>query len=216
VYFRDPINSIKIYARHDISPIKMKYTADDMGKLNYYQYRIKISKSTHVQGDPLFDCTEYSTNDTYNQCVQKELIDLVEKKLGCAPPLIAGHYNNTCNKTFNLTATEDSAIMLMFWDIYYGTYKPEICKDPCTHTSFKEYLMFKVPKANNDYGFTFDSEVAVTRSTFSVSSQTFLTRLGGTVSCLSLLTTRRGSAPRPTSSSCRVVQSKIYKDNFLL
>jgi hypothetical protein len=124
VFFRDPINSVNLYARHDM-PIKMKYTVDDMGKVNYYQYHIKISQAVHVRGDPLFDCTDYNTNHSYNTCVQTELIALFEEMLGCAPPFIAGYNNNICNKAFNLT--KDAEIADLFWSIYYGAYKPETC-----------------------------------------------------------------------------------------
>jgi hypothetical protein len=148
VFFRDPINSVNLYARHD-KPIRMKYTVDDMGNFNYHQYNIKISQSFHVHDDPLFGCTMYNANHSYNTCVQTELIALFEEMLGCAPPFVSGNYNNICNTVFNLT--KEAEIAALFWSIYYGAYKPETCKMPCTQTAFDEHLMFKVPTSTGPF-----------------------------------------------------------------
>jgi hypothetical protein len=159
----------------------MNYDRDD----NSFEYifGIKISQSTHVSGDTLLDCTEYSAGHSYNGCVKKELVDLYEENLGCGPPLLAGNYSNICNKTFNLTTSEDAKIKHMFWDIY-GTYRPTTCKVPCTKTTFEPYLKHEIGTnhPHNSFIFYIDPKVSVTRSVFSISTQTLLTRLGGSVS----------------------------------
>ena len=40
-------------------------------------YHTKISRFEHVEEDPLFSCTAYTADYSYNDCVQDELLELL-------------------------------------------------------------------------------------------------------------------------------------------
>ena len=67
-------------------------------------YRTRISKSEHVTGDPLFDCTVYTTDNSYDDCIRSELKDLFQNEIACQPPNFANNRNETCNQKFNVSA----------------------------------------------------------------------------------------------------------------
>ena len=54
-------------------------------------FKTKISMFEHAQDDPLFQCAVYTTDNsmTANDCIQEELLGLIEEEIGCQPPLLA-------------------------------------------------------------------------------------------------------------------------------
>ena len=83
IYFMDKTNSIKIYPdEKDMAGNSLKVRIAK--KSNYMStYKTEIFRSHHVHGDPLFKCTEYTLNNSYNDCIQNELLDPFNKILGC-------------------------------------------------------------------------------------------------------------------------------------
>ena len=64
IFLLDRANSAQLY------PDKMKMMGDPIIVRSgpyWYTFQTKISKSEHVQGDPLFDC------DSYDKCIRKDL-----------------------------------------------------------------------------------------------------------------------------------------------
>ena len=83
IYFVDRINSVQIYPdvnRIVGNPLKVRLTDHS----NYLSmYKTKMARSHHVEGDPLFKCTEYTLNNSYNDCLQNELLGSFHEILGC-------------------------------------------------------------------------------------------------------------------------------------
>ena len=96
---------------------------------------------------------------------------MFEKILDCVPPWYTGTSKIVCDKVFNMTKTEDEQIKTMF--------QPQTCKIPCTETVFETQLLFKNPSLDPVMSLNFDPIVQVTRSSFSISVQTLVGRLGG-------------------------------------
>ena len=187
VHLDDPANSIQVYPQgfqmHG-SRIKMRLKANISQQSSYYKfiYKIKISRSYHVPGDSHQDCTEYSINQTYNDCVQDEISNVFLQAIGCVPPLLAKNTNATCNRVLNLTSVEGDVISHLLYRIYSVGFKSANCKTPCTTTTFTTELVTKTPYSVDVFVLAFDPVVSVTRTSFSISPQTLVTRLGGSVS----------------------------------
>ena len=186
LHFNDPINSVRIYpttlqSKGDV--IKIPIRKNNLQSRQYnVNFRTKAFSSVHVENDPLLDCTKYSTNWTYNDCIQEELSKWFDIELGCHAPLYAKERGNICDQVFNLTSEEDKKVKQMFWEIA-DYFVPKSCKTPCVLRSFATQLTYKSPTdANPLIGITFDPVVSVTRSSFSLSGENLATMVGGSVS----------------------------------
>ena len=183
IYFMDKTNSLKIYPdEKDMAGNPLKFRI--VKKSNYIStYKTEIFRSHHVQGDPLFKCTEYTLNNSYNDCIQNELLDSFHKILGCQPPLLGKDPNRMCNGRFNISKTEKRELKNLFQKIHHHDVKFK-CEPPCTTNLYTTRLLDNtIPHASDTLLLlVFDRTLQVTRSTFSIDSQTFLARLGGSVS----------------------------------
>ena len=207
IYFMDNTNSLKIYPNEDDivgSPLKVSLA----GLSNFDStYKTKISRSQHVEGDPLFQCTGYTLNNSYNDCIQNELLESFHHILGCQPPLLENDPSRLCDVRFNFSVGEEKRVGDMFWQIFQhdATFK---CKTPCTTNKYTTSLLHTVPQPGSTIvNVVFDRTVEVTRSTFNINGQTLLTRLGGSVSSgrtlLWILVTLLGA-------------SQVISDNFTI
>ena len=180
----DKTNSIEIYPdENDILGNSLKVR---LGKYRsrISTYKIKISRSHHVQGDPLLQCTEYTRNNPYNDCIQKELLGSLNDIIGCRPPLLGKDLGNICNGRFNFSTAKEMQIKKMFQQIYRHDMKFK-CRKPCTTNMYRSRLLHNVPHPDTRrriVQMVFDKTLRVSRSTFSIDSQTFLARMGGSVS----------------------------------
>ena len=166
------------------SPIRMGIKVNNSPPSSHYKliYKIKISRSYHVPGDSHQDCTEYRRNQTYNDCVQDEISNVFLQAIGCVPPLLAKNTSDMCDKVFNLTENKGKRISHLLYGIYSVGFKSVRCKTPCITTIFTSELVTRAPSSVDVFILAFDPVVSVTRTSFSISPQTLLTRLGGSVS----------------------------------
>ena len=144
-------------------------------------FKTKISRSQHVQGDPLFDCSVYSKDNSYNDCLQNEINELLTEGIGCLPPLYTPDLNNLCNQKFNLSATRDKEIFDLLVQLKHQDWKSE-CKNPCTRSKYTSRYLTSTPWTYTALNIVFERTVDVTRSRFSINEQTLLIKLGGAVS----------------------------------
>ena len=80
-----------------------------------------------------------------------------------------------------MTETEGKQIRTMF-RMVLPRFQPQTCKTPCTETVFETQLLSSNPSHDHIMALVFDPIVSVTRSSFSISGQTLVGRLGGSVS----------------------------------
>lgn len=183
VFFMDQANSLQLY------PNEMEMVGDpidiELGGQPAWKtsYKTQISRNQHVEGDPRFKCTVYTEENSYNDCVQSELLASFAEELGCQPPLLVKDQNRICNKKFNVTDRKKSErISRLFKHVYYHDARFK-CKSPCTTNVFNTKFVHKAPSPEkNKLIITFDNTIEIFQSTFSIDEQTFLTRLGGSVS----------------------------------
>ena len=128
LFLMDKTSSLNIYPdQNDMGgdPLRVQF---DRYK---HMYKTRISRSLHVQGDPLMECEEYTADKSYNDCIQKELLGSFENILGCHPPLLAQVPEKMCNERFNLTADDEEKIRGIFVELnsHYTSFN---CKRPCT------------------------------------------------------------------------------------
>ena len=143
--------------------------------------KIKIKRSHHVQGDPLLDCTDYTTEKTYHDCIHDEILDIFDNEIGCAPPLLARSLNSMCNTTFNLTDDKDLKIKQIFRALLFNVMEFS-CKTPCTQRTYRSIITHQTPYKGTSLYITFSPRVEITKSKFQIDAQTLLTRFGGSVS----------------------------------
>ena len=179
----DRVSSVQLY------PDEMKMTGDPIrvkiGQPPWkISYKTQISRYQQVQGDPRFECNVYTEENSYNGCIQDELLELFDKEIGCQPPLLAKDPARMCNKKFNTNTTTAKRISKLFTHVYYhdGVFN---CSLPCLTNVYNSRFVHKAEKARlkpSTIVITFDNTVQVFRSTFSIDGQTLFTRLGGSVS----------------------------------
>ena len=188
VFMMDPINSPLIYPMNfQMNGDHIKIHLDPMKNDNIsWLFTVKVSQSYHVQGDPLFDCTDYTEKQRYGDCVWEELSGMFEQRLNCIPPLLALKPDQMCNRRFNMTENESTEIFQLFWNNYLN-FEPSLCKKPCTHTSYEVQLKQVMEVRYVLIGISFETIVEVTRSRFSTNFMSLLTSLGGSVGQPSLL-----------------------------
>ena len=146
-------------------------------------YKVKISKTHHVQGDPHYVCDEYTIDNSFNDCIQHEILDFFDKEIGCQPPLLAKDASLMCNQQFNLSSKQAERIKKFFIQLYIRNVKFD-CKTSCSTNKFTTQLVHTTKHEGGDNALVivFDKKVEIARSTFKIDEQTFLTRLGGSVS----------------------------------
>ena len=81
-----------------------------------YTYRTRLSKSEHIEGDPLFECAVYTKNNSYDMCIREELEEVLAKELGCQPPYLSNNPNNMCDEKFNVSNDRSLEIASLFWE----------------------------------------------------------------------------------------------------
>ena len=137
IYFMDNINSPWLFPdsverSNEMDMLFYPRSAIIKSWFNYTSsIEIKTERSHHVQGDPLYDCTEYGKENTYHDCIHDEILAKFEKKLGCAPPLLTRSLSSMCNTTFNFTDYEDAKLKQLFRTLLSHVMKFK-CKTPCT------------------------------------------------------------------------------------
>ena len=134
-----------------------------------------------MEGDPLFDCKEYSQEDTFGDCVHQEMKGIFEEKLNCTPPGLLKRSEEMCNVSFDKTKEESAEITQLFWNHYYN-FESSSCRAPCSQTTYDVRLNSVADYDKLGVKLTFEPIVHVTRSVFSYSMVDFLTSLGGSVS----------------------------------
>ena len=166
----DPINDPAIY------PIDLQMKGDHMQiplnrGLTWFYFIIRVSRSYHVMGDPLFDCQEYSEEATYGECVHDELKKIFLEKLGCSPPVLANRPGEMCNERFNLSRSKEDKIFDLVHQLGFQDWESK-CRIPCTRSKYTKRYLAKESSSYPVLDLIFDRTVEVTHSTFSMNEQT--------------------------------------------
>ena len=140
IFFMEKSSSLQLY------PNEMEMTGEKLDlKLwrdppEKVTYKVKISQNQHVQGDPLFNCAVYTIDDSYNDCVQNELLEFFDKEIGCQPPLLDREPSLMCNRKFNVSSTKAHKINKYFMQLYIHNVKFK-CRTPCSSNKFTTQLV---------------------------------------------------------------------------
>ena len=105
--------------------------------------KTKISRTVHVEGDPLLDCAVYTKNKSCSKCARKERVDIFTKEIGWTPPVLETNPKKICNKKFNFPNQNNECIKALFNPLYIHNWefgrKPSCTKNMYTsrflHTS---------------------------------------------------------------------------------
>ena len=169
VYFMDRSSSLQIY------PDEMEILEDPVTMDMFCEeppfttYKTQISRSVHVPGDPLLDCAIYTTDNSYYECVKKDIINTFTKEIGCLPPLLGADPKMMCNKKFNVSKKRDNEINKLFRSFYNHDRKFN-CRTPCTKNIFTTRFVHNAPSRfkSNTLILIFDKTIEVARSSFNI------------------------------------------------
>ena len=172
LHFIDQTSSLQLY------PNEMEMKGDlieiKTGRPHWEKtYKTQITRIHHTSEDPKFACKVYTADSRQ-----------LDKELGCQPPLLAKDRLKMCNKRFNNSnKARLSRINKLLKHVYFHDGETQ-CRPPCSSTLYNTKLVHKAPRTDNQMSveITFDNVVQVVHSTLSINEQTFLTRLGGSVS----------------------------------
>ena len=81
----------------------------NIGNKSWYSYLIKVSQYRNVEGNPQFDCKDYSLDDTYGNCIRKNFERQFIEILNCTPPWIPS--SQMCNKRLRLNDRETKTLV---------------------------------------------------------------------------------------------------------
>ena len=120
--------------------------------------------------------------NTFGMCVQQELKQRFKNNLNCSPPLISTEDDQICNRRFNATQNETEELRRFFVNNYID-FRPSSCKRPCTQTTYEVQSREKLKeeKGHLVIKLTFEPEVRVTCSNFSLTWNDVISKLGGSV-----------------------------------
>ena len=88
-----------------------------------------------------------------------------------------------CNNEFNVSSAQAEKLQKYFLQLYLHNLEFN-CKTPCSANKFNTHDVHTTETKSEVYNLVivFDKKVDVVHSTFRIDEQTFLTRLGGSVS----------------------------------
>ena len=181
ILLKDPINSADMYPLEMKGDRMISFPNEDKTRRKAKVFRIKIHQLIHEKEDPNFPCYQYSMDDTLNSCVRNEVLKILKNHFGCIPPTFSGKLNETCNSNFNKTR-KDFETSLNLLDTIYQRFKSKVCPSPCTKTSYEVKLVYEVSSKYDQTIISFDEITDIERNLFSINPNTFLTRLGGSIS----------------------------------
>jgi hypothetical protein len=174
VYMRDPVNTV------DYFPIPSAMHGDTIKMMagKFVKYRTEIGQAVY---DPELGCEEYTRNRSLAACMRGEVRARLEALLGCTPPLLAGEGESVC-RGLNVTKERSDAVKQVFLEVDSVDSRPAGCRGPCTRTSYETKRTFYLPSDNTGIRIALGGTVQEERTRHSISDQTFLVRLGGSVS----------------------------------
>ena len=149
------------------------------------KFKTKISVFKHVKGDTKYDCENYDNENSYNDCISKELKAKFIEFFGCHSPLMSDEPEKICNNTFALTIKDESVRQLN--EVYsnvLGDFKSNSCKEPCTKYIFETELLYDTVSEGTENAvlIVLDKNVQLTKTTFLIGFSNILTGLGGAIS----------------------------------
>ena len=67
------------------------------------KFTVKTSLDIHRENYPIFECAPYDEEDSYEACVEEEVIRKVEAILHCSPPwLVTNNDQQVCKGKLNI------------------------------------------------------------------------------------------------------------------
>ena len=184
VFFINPINGASIIQNQfSMKGDSIQLQTKPQGI--YKKFKTKIAKFKHVKGDPKFDCETYDTNQTYSNCLEKELQMKFQNLLGCHPPLISSALEKMCNTTFNLSKSDKIVVkVLELVDNLFTNYHSTSCKTPCTYYHYDTRFLYSFPinSTENSVKLVMNKMVDITITSFMLRWAGLFTGIGGAIS----------------------------------
>ena len=82
VYFMDPVNSVLIYPNEmETRGDQIQVNLEEESVPKKIALKTEISRSVHVEGDPLLDCAVYTEDKSYGKSVQNEVNQAFMKEI---------------------------------------------------------------------------------------------------------------------------------------
>ena len=107
----------------------------------FEKYRVQFTEETHLEGDPIFECTDYVLPQDYDQCLEAEYVRQTLLLLNCTPPWLTDNQDLWCKDRLNISDQQADNINLYFDQILDGKFPNGNCLKPC---KFMRYSLDQV------------------------------------------------------------------------
>ena len=96
IFFMDKTSSHGLYPE-DTEMVGDPITIDLVaGSPQILGYKTHIFRSKNIEGDPSLDCADYTSDNSYHDCIKNELKESFIKTVGCLPPTLFQDPNTMC------------------------------------------------------------------------------------------------------------------------
>ena len=97
----------------------------------FEKYRVQFTEETHLEGDPIFECTDYVMPQDYDQCLEAEYVRQTLLLLNCTPPWLTDNQDLWCKDRLNISDQQADQIDLHLEKILDGNFPSGNCFKPC-------------------------------------------------------------------------------------
>ena len=97
----------------------------------FKKYRVQLTEETHLEGDPIFECTDYALPHDYDQCLEAEYVRQTLRLLNCTPPWLTDRKDLWCKDRLNLSDQQADNNDQYFDEILDGKAPSGNCLKPC-------------------------------------------------------------------------------------
>ena len=111
---------------------------EDVG---FEKYRVQFTEETHLEGDPIFECTDYVMPQDYDQCLEAEYVRQTLLLLNCTPPWLTDNQDLWCKDRLNISDQQANNNDLYFDQILDGKFPNGNCLKPCNFMRYSLALV---------------------------------------------------------------------------
>ena len=97
----------------------------------FEKYRVQFTEETHLEGDPMHECTDYALAPDYDQCLETEYVGQTLRLLNCTPPWLTERRDLWCPARLSLSDQQADRVDLHFDKILDGKAPRGNCFQPC-------------------------------------------------------------------------------------
>ena len=106
--------------------------------------RIRIRKTEYKRGVPQNGCKEYSTKDSFENCLEEKIKSVCFSKLSCVPFWFTDIQEEMCDNNINISSSDQMNLISFFTDVHVDNVDAfPACPIPCNDLTVDTELVMK-------------------------------------------------------------------------